>query len=114
MVDAPPVPPAADDDWHLKTGSEVLHAQRADLDHGLTAEEAARRLARHGTNELATQQARPWPALLLDQFKDFMILVLLAAALVSGAVGEWVDTLVILVIVVLNAVIGFTQARRAD
>ena len=101
-------------DWHLRTSSEVLQAQQTDSASGLTPDEAARRLAEHGPNALATQQARPWPALLLDQFKDFMIVVLLAAALVSGAVGEWVDTLVILVIVLLNAVIGFTQARRAD
>ena len=114
MVDAPPPPLAADGDWHLKTGSEVLRAQRTDPASGLSPGEAARRLAERGPNELATQQAPPWPALLLDQFKDFMILVLLAAALVSGALGEWIDTLVILVIVVLNAVIGFTQARRAD
>ena len=92
----------------------MLQAQRTDPASGLTPEEAARRLTAHGANELATQQARPWPALLLDQFKDFMIGVLLAAAVVSGVLGEWVDTLVIVVIVVLNAVIGFTQARRAD
>ena len=107
---APPPP----SDWHLRTGTEVLQTQRTDPASGLTPEEAARRLTAHGANELATQQARPWPALLLDQFKDFMIGVLLAAAVVSGVLGEWVDTLVIVVIVVLNAVIGFIQARRAD
>src|SRR3989344_5059987 len=52
--------------------------------------------------------------LLADQFKDFMVLVLLGAAVISGLVGEVTDTLVILVIVVLNAVIGFVQAWRAD
>ena len=107
-----PFPPSSD--WHLRPAAEVLQAQQTDAARGLSAEEAARRLQEHGTNELATQQARPWPKLLLDQFTDFMILVLLAAAVVSGLLGEWVDTLVIVVIVVLNAVIGFTQARRAD
>ncbi|MEZ5608480.1 MAG: cation-translocating P-type ATPase [Burkholderiaceae bacterium] len=114
MVDAPPSPNAADADWHLREARDVVRALATDADRGLSADEAAARLARHGANELATQRARPWPRLLLEQFTDFMILVLLAAALVSGAVGEWVDTLVIVVIVVLNAVIGFTQARRAD
>ena len=104
-----PFPPSSD--WHLRPAAEVLQAQQTDAARGLSAEEAARRLQEHGTNELATQQARPWPKLLLDQFTDFMILVLLAAAVVSGLLGEWVDTLVIVVIVVLNAVIGFTQAR---
>ena len=107
-----PFPPSSD--WHLRPAAEVLQAQQTDAARGLSAEEAARRLQEHGTNELATQQARPWPKLLLEQFTDFMILVLLAAAVVSGLLGEWVDTLVIVVIVVLNAVIGFTQARRAD
>ena len=84
MVDAPPPPLAADGDWHLKTGSEVLRAQRTDPASGLSPGEAARRLAERGPNELATQQAPPWPALLLDQFKDFMILVLLAAQWCRG------------------------------
>ncbi|MDO4705248.1 MAG: cation-translocating P-type ATPase [Comamonadaceae bacterium] len=107
---SPPCPP----DWHLLDADEALRAQRSDAACGLSADEAARRLAAHGPNALATQQARSWPALLLAQFRDFMIVVLLAAALVSGALGEWVDALVIAVIVLLNAVIGFTQARRAD
>ena len=113
---APPSPRSSESsaDWHLRDAAEVLRAQQTDPASGLSADEAARRLAQHGANELAQQQARPWYQLLLDQFTDFMILVLLAAALVSGLLGEWVDALVILIIVVLNAVIGFTQARRAD
>ncbi len=59
---APPPP----SNWHLRTGTEVLQTQRTDPASGLTPEEAARRLTAHGANELATQQARPWPALLLD------------------------------------------------
>jgi hypothetical protein len=73
-----------------------------------------RRSATHGANELAASQDRPWWHLLADQFKDFMVLVMLGAAVISGLVGEVTDTLVILVIVVLNAVIGFVQAWRAD
>ena len=114
MADATAQPDPSSSDWHLRDAAEVLQAQHTDPATGLSTDEAARRLARHGANALATQQARPWPALLLDQFTDFMILVLLGAAVVSGLLGEWVDTLVIVVIVVLNAVIGFTQARRAD
>ncbi len=114
MAATAPAPDHAASDWHLRPAAEVLRAQHSDADTGLTTDEAARRLAAHGANELATQEARRWPALLLEQFSDFMILVLLAAALVSGLLGEWVDTAVIVVIVLLNAVIGFTQARRAD
>ena len=73
-----------------------------------------RRSATHGANKLDASQDRPWWHLLANQFKDFMVLVMLGAAVISGLVGEVTDTLVILVIVVLNAVIGFVQAWRAD
>ena len=114
MTNPASTPDPAAPDWHLRSTAEALQALQSDAASGLSADEAARRLQQHGANELATQTLRPWWALLLDQFKDFMILVLLAAAIVSGLVGDLIDTLVIVVIVLLNAVIGFSQARRAD
>jgi len=114
MTDPASTPDPAAPEWHLRSTAEALQALQSDAASGLSADEAARRLQQHGANELATQTLRPWWALLLDQFKDFMILVLLAAAIVSGLVGDLIDTLVIVVIVLLNAVIGFSQARRAD
>ncbi|MDH4463185.1 MAG: cation-translocating P-type ATPase [Acidovorax sp.] len=99
---------------HLHTPEAVAQAHGVDPDAGLHAEEALRRSATHGANSLAAGQTRPWWHLLADQFKDFMVLVLLGAAAIAGLVGEITDTLVILVIVVLNAVIGFVQAWRAD
>ena len=99
---------------HLHPTEAVAQAHGVNPDAGLHAEEALRRSATHGANELAESQDRPWWRLLADQFKDFMVLVLLGAAVISGLVGEVTDTLVILVIVVLNAVIGFVQAWRAD
>ena len=99
---------------HLHTAEAVAQAHGVNPDAGLHPDEALRRSATHGANELAAGQDRPWWHLLADQFKDFMVLVLLGAAVISGLVGEVTDTLVILVIVVLNAVIGFVQAWRAD
>jgi len=81
---------------------------------GLSAEEAARRLADIGPNELPVGEKRTIPAMVLDQFKDFLILLLLGAAVVSGVLGELADTIAILVIVVLNAVIGVVQEYRAE
>ena len=95
---------------HLHTAEAVAQAHGVNPDAGLHPDEALRRSATHGANELAAGQDRPWWHLLADQFKDFMVLVLLGAAVISGLVGEVTDTLVILVIVVLNAVIGFVQA----
>ena len=103
-----------DPGWHLRDAHELAREHGVDPTSGLHEAEASERAQRHGANELAETARRGWPALLLDQFKDFMILVLLAAALVSGVIGDLVDTLAIVVIVVLNAAIGFVQAWRAD
>jgi Ca2+-transporting ATPase len=81
---------------------------------GLTAAEAGRRLAAHGPNELFEKPPRTALAMLLEQFKDFMIVVLIGAALLSGALGEVADTVAIVVIVLLNAVLGFVQEYRAE
>ncbi|MBI4351625.1 MAG: cation-translocating P-type ATPase [Elusimicrobia bacterium] len=81
---------------------------------GLSAAEAALRLARYGPNSLKEKPKRGALAMFLAQFKDFMIGVLIAAALVSGAIGEMLDAAVIAAIVVLNAVMGFVQEHRAQ
>lgn len=105
--DAPPL-------WHASDAESLAQAHGVDLTLGLAETEAQARSLRHGANELQAQTLRsPW-SLLLEQFRDFMVLVLLAAAVISGVVGDLTDTVVILVIVVLNAGIGFAQAWRAD
>jgi Ca2+-transporting ATPase len=81
---------------------------------GLDAAEARRRLAEHGPNAIVEGRSRPWIALLGAQFLDIPILVLLGAAIIAGLIGDPVDTIVILAIVILNAVIGFSQEFRAE
>jgi Ca2+-transporting ATPase len=100
--------------WHLIASEQVLQRLDSDPARGLSAEQAARRLEQVGGNEIEEGRRRGPLRLLLEQFTDFMILVLLAAALISGVIGDLADTLVILVIVVLNAAIGFVQAYRAE
>jgi len=99
--------------WHTLTVDEV--AQRLETTPGgLGTEHAAERLAHFGANELKEKRARsPW-RMLLDQFSDFMIIVLIGAAIISGIVGDIEDTAAIIVIVILNAVIGFVQEYRAE
>ena len=104
----------ADASWHTLTISAVQERLGADRDGGLTPEEAAQRAARFGRNEIQERAGRSALRMLLDQFTDFMILVLLAAAVVSGAIGDVKDTLAIVVIVALNAGIGFAQEFRAE
>ena len=84
------------------------------IDQGLAADEVGARRQRHGANRLPEAPPRPVWRRVLDQFRDFMILVLLAAAVVSGLIGDAGDTVVILVIVLLNAAIGLWQEWRAD
>ena len=99
--------------WHLMSVEAVVEALNTSR-QGINAEEARRRLATHGPNMLTEGRRRSPLRMFLDQFTDFMILVLLAAAVVSGLIGEAKDTIAIMAIVVLNAVIGFVQEYRAE
>ncbi|MDD5333024.1 MAG: cation-translocating P-type ATPase [Rhodoferax sp.] len=107
-------PPATASHWHLQDAHELARQHGVDPAHGLPEEEASRRAARHGPNEIRGRPGRGLAGLFIDQFKDFMILVLIVAAVISGVIGELIDTLAILLIVLLNAAIGFVQAWRAD
>jgi Ca2+-transporting ATPase len=93
---------------------DVLAALDTDGAAGLPAAEAARRLSKHGPNEIPEEPPRSALALLGSQFADVMIMVLVAAAVVSGVVGELLETVAILVIIVLNAVVGAVQEFRAE
>lgn len=99
--------------WHQKDIKEIIDDLRTSL-QGLSTDEAQRRLTEYGPNELKEKKKKIPVMMFLDQFKDFMILVLLAAAIISGIIGEPSDTIAIVVIVVLNAVIGFVQEYRAE
>jgi Ca2+-transporting ATPase len=99
--------------WH----QEAVEAALAGLGTsraGLGPAEAVRRLAEHGPNALAEARPRTALGMLAGQFTDFMILVLLGAAVVSGLVGDVEDTIAIVAIVLLNAVVGFVQEYRAE
>jgi Ca2+-transporting ATPase len=100
--------------WHSESAEYVASILKVSTDTGLTAQEAARRLAHSGPNTLREKPPRAWWRMLFDQFADFMILLLLSAAVVSGIIGDIKDTLAIAVIVLLNALIGFVQERRAQ
>ena len=96
------------------TADQVVRALETDFGVGLDGAEAARRLARHGRNELAQAPPEPWWRRFARQFSDLLIGILIAAAVISGLLGEWVDTLAILAIVLLNGVLGFLQEERAE
>ena len=100
--------------WHTLSPAELAGELRTDLDAGLTEEEARRRLAANGPNELPqTPQISPL-TLFLSQFKNLIIWVLIGAAILSGLLQEWVDAVAILAIVILNALLGFVQEFKAE
>ncbi len=100
--------------WHLLTPDKTLSALNSDGRRGLSREEAARRLVQTGPNALVEAARRSVLEILYHQFTDFMILVLLAAAVISGLIAEVYDSIAIIVIVILNAVIGAVQEYRAE
>ncbi|GBD95334.1 MAG TPA: cation-translocating P-type ATPase [Nitrospirae bacterium] len=99
--------------WYQKDIKENFELLKSST-QGLSSEEVAERLLEYGPNELKEVKKKTLFMMFLDQFKDFMIMVLIAAAVVSGIIGELVDTIAIVVIVILNAIIGFVQEYRAE
>jgi Ca2+-transporting ATPase len=99
--------------WHAHTPGRVLEALRSSA-AGLTPEEAAERLHRHGRNELAARRrTSPWQ-LLLEQFKNVLIVTLLLATLLSAFLGHAVEAVAIAVIVLFAVILGFIQEYRAE
>lgn len=99
--------------WHrlsIEETFELLHSRR----EGLSTSDAEARLLKYGRNELEEAKKKSPLGMLLRQFTDVMILILLAAAVISGIIGDVTDTIVILVIVLLNAIVGFLQEYRAE
>jgi Ca2+-transporting ATPase len=100
--------------WHAEDVVKVLHRLGSDPRLGLSPEEVEKRLARFGPNELKKEKRASPVSLFLGQFKNLLILILLAATALSVLIGEWVDALMIAVIVLLSAVLGFIQEYKAE
>lgn len=100
--------------WHTLKTHETVVALSTDPERGLSEEEAYRRFLEVGPNQLQGVEPEPWWRLLVGQFADFMVLVLLGATAVSFVLGEVGDALTIVAIVIMNAVLGFLQEYRAE
>jgi magnesium-transporting ATPase (P-type) len=98
--------------WHALDARAVLDLLDSDED-GLGPEEAQRRLERYGPNRIESEREEPWWKLLVHQFRDPLIYILLIAAAVTLAIQDYTDSAVILAVVFLNSVVGFTQEFRA-
>lgn len=100
--------------FHLMKAEDACAFLEVAPANGLTSAEVVRRQQKFGPNEIIEMAGRPWWRILLDQFTDFMIIVLIVAAIISGVVGEPADAIAIIVIIILNALIGFAQEFRAE
>ncbi|MEO6004676.1 MAG: cation-translocating P-type ATPase [Opitutus sp.] len=113
LPDSPPGESAKNAAWHHREGADILRAIDS-TPAGLAAAEASRRLAVAGANELKEGRRISAGQILLRQFKSLIIWILIAAGVVSGVVGDAIDSVAILAIVVLNAAIGFYQEFSAE
>ncbi|TAL51063.1 MAG: hypothetical protein EPN89_04115, partial [Methylovulum sp.] len=100
--------------WHSLSEEQAISAQASDPTQGLSAVVAAGRLKHYGSNRFVEKPPRPVWLLLLSQFKSLLILVLVIAAILATAIGDIKDGIVILVVVIINALLGFYQEFQAE
>ncbi|BCJ85115.1 calcium-translocating P-type ATPase, SERCA-type [Effusibacillus dendaii] len=99
--------------WHSLGTAECLQLLDTSV-NGLTTEEAEQRRLRYGENRLSEGEKVSLLTLFLNQFRDFMVLVLMAATLISGLLGEYTDAITIIAIIIVNGILGFFQEVRAE
>ncbi len=100
--------------WHAQPPEDCLAQLASNPVAGLDNEEVTRRLAEHGANRLAEKASRPVWLKFIDQFKSLLVLILIGAAMLAGAIGDFKDAIVIAIVVLLNACLGFFQEHRAE
>ena len=99
--------------WHLLPISEITQLLNT-TPSGIDTVVAAERLREQGKNQIEDTKKKSIFKMILSQFSDFMILILVAAAIISGVIGDVTDTIIILAIVIINAAVGFIQEYRAE
>jgi P-type Ca2+ transporter type 2C len=100
--------------FHEMEIKQVEKVLDTDFSSGLSPETVKKRIEQHGYNELDEGEKQSALLLFFSQFKDFMVLVLLAATLISGLLGEYIDAIAIIAIVIINGFLGFFQERKAE
>lgn len=101
-------------EWYQLSVNYVCSLLRTNLVEGLQEDDAESRLQEQGSNELQEAERKSPITQFLNQFKDFMVLVLVGATLISGLLGEYLDAITIVAIIIMNAILGFTQEYRAE
>ena len=101
-------------DWHAKTVDQIAIELEVDCIDGLSEADIDARQLEFGSNELDDHSSASWRQVLLRQFKDVLVAILVAAAVISLIAGEWTDALTIAAIIALNGALGFAQEWRAE
>ncbi|MBN1693829.1 cation-translocating P-type ATPase [candidate division WOR-3 bacterium] len=99
--------------WFLKSVEETLKGFNVDPAVGLSDEEAEKRLKRYGTNELQEKRGKTIPQLFIEQLRDTLIYVLLGASVITLFMEEYIDTIIILLVIIINSVLGVAQQVKA-
>ncbi|GHE25598.1 ATPase [Kitasatospora indigofera] len=105
--------PAERPDWYARSPEEVAHLLEVDPETGLTGARVAERMAAHGPNALPEEQPRPALLRFLDQYRSYMQIILVAAAVVSFAIAQWSTAILLVALTLLNAVVGLRQEGKA-
>ncbi|MCA1059225.1 cation-translocating P-type ATPase [Rossellomorea aquimaris] len=100
--------------FHEMRQEDIEQSLNTNYQEGLSADEVAQRRKQYGYNQLEEAEKQSALLLFFSQFKDFMVLVLLAATLISGLLGEYIDAIAIIAIVLINGFLGFFQERKAE
>ena len=103
-----------DSSWHTMGGSEVTNELDVSREKGLSDLEANLRLENYGNNELMEAPPTSIWLMIYEQFANFVVILLLVAAVISAVLGDWVEAAAIMIIVLLNAVLGVVQEQRAE
>ena len=100
--------------WHQLSSAEALVILDSNLDSGLSTQTVDQRINEYGLNQLLEKPSRSKLSLFIAQFKSVLILILLAAAVLAASIGDLKDGIVILVVVIINALLGFYQEHKAE
>ncbi|AVP65517.1 MULTISPECIES: calcium-transporting P-type ATPase, PMR1-type [Clostridium] len=100
--------------WFNKTSQEILEKLAVDPSKGLSSEEVGKRKEKYGLNKLNSKKQKSLLKMFFEQLNDILIYILLAAAIISGVLGEISDALIIGIVVIINTVIGVVQESKAE
>jgi Ca2+-transporting ATPase len=107
-------PPGAQSIWHALARADAVSQLAADAHTGLSSQQVLERQKHYGPNRLAETPPIPMWKRFLGQFAEIIVWILIAAALIAGLLGEWLDMLAILAIVLMNGILGFLQEEKAQ